>query len=235
MGTNEYIISEINLEKDIVILNVVPKNGTIPKFKPGQYVMLSIYKGDGEVWQSRAFSICSSPDDTKYLQFAIRIHGEFTKRISILKKGDMLGVSIPQGFFTFNEARMKKIVFIAGGIGITPFMSALRYVTSKGLKNEITLLYSNRTKDGIIFFEELKQIQKENKNVKIIYTLTDTVPADWNYESGFIDYDMIKRYCSPFDGKYFSLCGPPRFMESISSQLKESGVENSYINIERFI
>lgn len=229
-----FIIKNIELHTDVMILNIFPIEGNIFNFRPGQYAMLAIFDKNGKVWQSRPFSICSSPTNRNYLQFAIRIGGEFTKELATLKKGDTIGVSPPQGFFTFNENKMKKTVFLAGGVGITPFMSALRYVSEKRLQNKITLLYSNRTKDSITFLEELKQIQKQNKNINIIFILTDDTPGGWTGEQGRINDRMIKKYCNPFDEKYFLLCGPSSFMESISTLLKQNGVQDEYINRERF-
>lgn len=229
-----FTIQNIKLNADVVILNLSPIEGDIFDFKPGQYAMLAIFDKNGKVWQSRPFSICSSPTNRDYLQFAIRIEGEFTKRLAALKNGDTVGVSLPQGFFTFNEHKMETTIFLAGGIGITPFMSTLRYVSDKSLQNKITLLYSNKTEESIIFLEELKQIQKENKNIKMIFTLTDNISNIWTGERGMIDNEMIVKYCHPFEEKFFSLCGPLGFMKAISTLLKQNGVKDEYLNMERF-
>lgn len=229
-----FIIEDIKLNTGIAILNIFPNEGDIFNFRSGQYVMLVIFDENGKVWQSRPFSICSSPTNKNYLQFAIKIEGEFTKKLATLKQGDTIGVSLPHGFFTFNEDRMEETVFLAGGIGITPFMSALRYVSERKLQNKITVLYSNSTKESIIFFEELKQIQEENKNIKIIFTITNDIPYDWINEQGRINDRMIKKYCTPFEERYFSLCGPLGFMESILILLKQNGVQGGYIDMERF-
>ncbi len=232
-----YTVDKIETKNDIILLDAVPKEGEVFDFKPGQYVMLALYdKNDAkkEIWQQRPFSIYSSPLNKKLLQFAIKIQGEFTQKVANLKKGDTVGISNPTGFFTFNEKRMRDTVFLAGGIGITPFMSAIRYVSEKNLPNKITLLYSNKTEADIVFFEELKTISRKHKNIQVIFILTKDTPTLWEGEKERIDKTMIEKYCSPFQEKYFSLCGPEIFMESLSTQLEEIGVEKNRIDMERF-
>lgn len=229
-----YIIDKIKIQKDIVLLNIVPKEGEVFDFKPGQYIMLGLYDEKGDIWQQRPFSICSSPLNKKYIQLAIRVYGEFTKKIATLKTGDTVGIFGPSGYFTFNETRMQSIVLLAGGIGITPFMSIIRYVSEKNLSNKITLLYSNKNKEAVVFFEELLAISQKYQNIQVIFVLTEDILDTWKYEKRRIDKTMIEKYCSPFKGKYFSLCGPIKFMESVASQLEEIGVEKEYIDMERF-
>lgn len=234
---NNFIYKISNTEKigDVVVLNITPKEGSVFDFKPGQFVMIGIYDKDGNIWQRRPFSICSSPLNKKYLQLAIKVYGEFTQKIATLKKDDEVEISIPSGFFVFNENRMKETVFLAGGIGITPFISAIRYVSEKNLPNKIILLYSNKMKKDIIFFEELKSISQKHKNIQVFFILTNETPEHMKYESGRIDENMLKKYCSPFTEKYFSLCGPPMFMEAIITQLKKNEVQTDHIDTERFI
>jgi len=229
-----YTIDKIKQKNDTVILNLTPKDAPIPNYKPGQFAMLAIHDKDGEIWQRRPFSICSSPLNKKYLQFAIKVHGEFTQKITTLKNGEAVDVSTPNGFFIFNETRMKKTVFLAGGIGITPFISALRYISDKKLDNEAVLLYSNKTKEDIVFYEELKSIAEKNKNIKVVFVLTKEDSPSSEYEKGRIDKLYIEKYCSPFEEKYFSICGPSKFMESLSEQLAELGIPKDYIDMERF-
>lgn len=230
----KYKIKNIKKNNDVVLLDIAPQRGEIFNFKSGQYVMLALYNEKGDVWQKRPFSICSSPLNKKYFQLAIKIYGEFTQKVATLKKGDAVGVSDPQGFFVFNETRMKDVVFIAGGIGITPFRSAILYAFEKKLSNKLTLFYSNKTKQDIIFFEELKLISKKYKNFRVFFVLTNDTPQSWEYEKGRIDKTMLKKYCYPFEEKYFSLCGPSGFMDAMTEQLKEEGVLNDHIEMERF-
>ncbi len=232
--TSTYVINRIEKNHNIVVLNITPKEGDIFDFKPGQFVMLAIYNKKENIWRQRPFSICSSPLNKKYLQLAIKVYGEFTQKIAILKKGDHVGISGPYGFFTFNESKMKKVVFIAGGIGITPFISAIRYVSEKELPNEITLLYSNKTGKDVIFLKELKSISRKCKNIQVIFILTNDNSARFKYEKGRIDKAMIEKYCLSHREKLFSLCGPLKFMKSMMSYLEEIEVSEDHIKMERF-
>ncbi len=232
--TLTYIIKKIEKKQDVVILNLTPKEGSVFDFKPGQYVMLAIYGKKGNIWQQRSFSLCSSPLNKKFIQLAVKIYGEFTQKVATLKEGDSVGISGPYGFFVFNEKKMKETILLAGGIGITPFMSIIRYISEAKLTNKILLFYSNRKKEDITFFEELKFISQRHKNIQVIFSLTKNNSQFWEYEKGRIDEEMIKKYCPLFQGKYFSLCGPLQFMESILSQLEKDGVSKDYIEMERF-
>ncbi len=234
--TFKYTIDKIEKENNVVILNIIPKENAIFDFRPGQFTMLALYDENGEIWQQRPFSICSSPLNKKYIQLAIKVYGKFTNKVATLKKGDTVGISEPNGFFTFNEARMKEAIFLAGGIGITPFMSAIRYVSEKKLPNKITLFYSNKTMQDIVFFEELKSISEKNKNIQVVFALTEEISdvLESEYENKRIDDNMIKKYCPHFSEKYFSLCGPLKFMESLITQLEDDGVPKDYIDMERF-
>jgi len=131
--------------------------------------MLTLYDKEGNVWQQRPFSICSSSLNKKFIQLAIKVYGEFTQKVITLKKGNNVGISGPYGFFVFNEKKMKETVLLAAGIGITPFMSIIRYISESELTNKILLFYSNKRIENIVFLEELKSISQKHKNIKIIF------------------------------------------------------------------
>jgi len=229
-----YKINNIKKSHHVVILDIVPEKGDIFDFKSGQFIMLTLYDEKGAVWQEHPFSICSSPLNKKYLQLAIKVYGNFTQKVATLKKNDRIGISGPFGIFTFDETKMKDIVFIAGGIGITPFISIIRYIFQKKFPNKLKLLYSNKSKKDITFFRELKSISRKDKNIKLIFTLTRKIPYFWRNERGRINEMMLKKYCPSFENKYFFLCGPLDFMESITKQLIKNGVPENHIKTERF-
>ncbi len=233
-GIYKYTVGRIEKNRDVVFLDIFPKEGEVFDFKAGQFIMLALYDEDGEVYDKRPFSICSSPLNKKFIQLAIKIEGEFTNKVATLKEGDFVGVVGPSGFFVFNETRMKDVVFFAGGIGVAPFVSAIRYISDKKLENNVILFYSNKTKEDIAFFDELKLISKELKNIQVVFTISDDISESWGYEKGRIDEDMIKKYSPDFVGKYFSLCGPISFMNAMIAILKKNGVADEHIDMERF-
>lgn len=230
-----YIVSKkIQFTHDIVGLNLVPQKGQIFDFKPGQFVMLVIYNKQGKVWQQRPYSICSSPTNKDYLQLAVKIYGEFSQKMGSLKKGDQVGITGPYGVFIFKAKEMKEVVFLAGGIAITPFISAIRYAANKNLKNKFTLFYSNKTKKDIAFYNELKILAKNNNNFKVIFLLTRETPDQWEGEKYRINEKILKNYCLPFKEKYFFICGPAEFIETINKYLLKIGVSQDYIKIEKW-
>ncbi|MCH7758858.1 hypothetical protein IID20_00655 [Patescibacteria group bacterium] len=230
-----YIVNQkIQLTHDVVGLNLVPQKGQIFDFKPGQFVMLVIYNKQGKVWHQQAFSICSSPSNKDYLQLAVKVYGKFSQKAGSLKKGDQVGISGPYGVFTFETKEMKEVIFLAGGIGITPFISAIRYAENKNLENKLTLFYSNKTKEDIAFSDELKILAQNIKNFKVNFLLTQKAPEQWDGEKCRIDQEILKNYCLPFKGKYFFLCGPLGFIETIDTYLRKLGVSQNYIKVEKW-
>ncbi|MBL7054085.1 FAD-dependent oxidoreductase [Patescibacteria group bacterium] len=228
------IQSKKNLTSDIVKLKIVLKNKDILDFRPGQFIMLGLYDKLGNIWQKRAFSICSSPLNKEYIELVIKIGGSFTQKINKLKTGDKVVVFGPFGEFVFEENRMNNVVLLAGGIGATPFMSIIRYCSQKKLNNKLFLIYSNKIKQNIVFYKELKAIIKKNKNFKVVFSLTSKVPFFWQGEKKRIDKQMIKKYCFPFKNKYFFLCGPKRFIKLTIACLLELGISEDYIKTEKW-
>lgn len=222
------------LAHDIYALNLIPEKGKVFDFRPGQFVMVGLYDKYGNIKDKRAFSLCSSPLNKDYIQLGVKVYGDFSQLLTGLNIGDRVGISGPHGFFTFDEKTMKQVVFFAGGIGLAPFISAIRYVCDKGLDNRLTVFYSNKTYKSIAFYKELKTIVKNNKNISVIFTLTEKIPVFWKGEKNRITPDMVKKYCAPYDSKYFFLCGPKKFMTDMIDYLKKSGVSDKYIKKERW-
>lgn len=233
-GGEAYTVQNILCQNGVVMLNLAPIEGKPFTFKSGQFAMISLFNADGSVWKTRPFSICSSPTDKDHLEFTIKIYGEFTHAIANLKRGDRVGVSGPYGVFVFKEEEMKSVVFLAGGIGVAPFMSMIRYATAKRLPNELTLLYSMKTGNDLVFVDELKALAEENEKLRVIFTVTENIPDAWSHERGMIDETMLNRHCSSFAGTHFLLCGPPGFMDAMKQCLAKRGVPKDRILFEAF-
>ena len=169
-----------SMSKYIVVQNEESPSGIIdlilqPKrkrdalsFYPGQYACIGFRQG-GRPTPMRCFSIVSSPNDQERLQFVIQRQGRFTSSIARLRPGKVVTVRGPFGDFVIDEQYDRNIVMLAGGIGITPFISTLRYATEVGLSTPITLLYSCRGRDGIPFLDELTALEKRNPHLRILF------------------------------------------------------------------
>jgi len=193
-------------------------------YKAGQHGYIELSPDSG-----KPFSLVSSPHE-EVLEFAtiIRDESEWKQELNKKQVGDELILSGPYGNFQYEDEE-KGIGFVAGGIGITPFMSILRYLTDKQMDTKVTLLYSARTLKSCPFKDELDSLAEKNKNIKIVYTITD----DDSYEGnkGRIDKEFIEKNVDNVN-KVWYIAGPPKMVVGMNSILKEFGV--SKIKLDSF-
>lgn len=205
-------------------------------FQAGQYAAISfIHKGKKS--PARCFSIVSSPTDQDNLEFSMRIRGGFTTALSKLKDDDAVEVVGPFGGFVMDVTRDKECVLLAGGIGITPFVSMMRYLSTIGADNQVTLFYSVQTQDDIPFEKELLSIQNKHNNLKTIFVIgngpTDKL-SQTNSVTGFISAELLDKRLNNYEEKKFFICGPPGFMKAMSGTLMKKGVIRKNIFTEAF-
>lgn len=149
--------------------------------------------------------------------------------------GQHVEISGPFGRFILDEGKTQNAdtrVMVAGGIGITPFRSMIKYATDKKLGDKIILIYSNKTAEDIAFLGELTEIQKQNENLAIVHTLTRSDSSD--YRTGRIDEKLIREIIDNIGGSIFYACGPPAFVDTVIVILKSMGVDAGNIRFERF-
>lgn len=206
-------------------------------FQPGQYAAIS-FERRGKPSPARCFSIVSSPTDQHLLQFSMRVRGRYTTALSKLQKGDIVDVGGPFGGFVFDVSRDTQAVFMAGGIGITPFISMLRYLSALEVENNVTLLYSCATQDDVPFGDELLAIQAAHPNLKVMFVVgngpTDKLPAE-QVSSGYISPELLDKVTNKnYSATKFFICGPPVFMKAMSGTLAKQGVPRGKILTEAF-
>lgn len=226
-----------NLTPTSFAVTLTRLDGTaFPPFAPGQYATLS-FPGYRRLKGERSFSIASSPDDRLQLEFGVRVAGQYTTAMSRVRQGDQAMIGGPYGRFTFDPARDHSAVFIAGGIGITPFLGMIRAATDQHLENDLTLLYSVRTLTDAPFAPEIDKLERINPQLRVIYAISDKqVPAgSVRLIPGRITPDLLNLAVggSPWGRSYF-LCGPPAFMAAMTANLRAMGVSNAAIRTERF-
>lgn len=199
-------------------------------FKPGQYMIMELDVEDSE--NTRALSIASSPTED-FLLFSTKIsQSAFKQKFESLHVGDKVKVMGPMGMFVLKEDA-KNIVFLGGGIGITPFRDMIKYACDKKLPIKMTLLYSNKTPNDIVYRDEWQVFEKQNSNLKVVNTVTDSTEG-WNGKTGRINEAMIKEYCNDFENILFYICGPPGMVNGMQKLLKAMNVPQQNIKIERF-
>ena len=124
------------------------------------------------------------------------------------------------------------LVFIAGGIGITPFMSMLRFISDKRTERRVTLLWGNKSEKDVVFRKELDRFESSMPSLKIVHVMSNQ--NDWPGEKGYIGKEIIRRYVQNITGSRFFLCGPPVMMKKIEGALRSIGVHRTRIHYERF-
>ncbi|WP_148687526.1 FAD-dependent oxidoreductase [Candidatus Nitrosocosmicus hydrocola] len=213
----------------------------------GQYTYFKLddVKGDPND-TTRHFTISSSPTEN-FIMFTTKIReSAYKQRLSTLEVGDKLRASKPEGEFVLPEDNTKSVIFLSGGIGVTPFRTMIKYVTDKQLPTKITMFDSNKNQQNIIFNKEFDNWAAFNENIKIIYTLSDEesnenddsgTKEEWNGEKGRIDKEMILKYVdkNTLDDVVFYVSGPPDMLKSMHSLLqKELEISPDRIKAEEF-
>ena len=194
-----------------------------PYFRAGQYLSLKLPLEDSFV--TRAYSLCSSPKDALKGRAAITVRsnpGGFAadKLLAALKPGDEVIASDPQGFFYYEDLRdAKHVVGLAGGSGITPFLS-MAYALRDGAEDfELTLLYGSRDEESILFRKELDEVAAACPKFRVVHVLSDEEKA--GYEHGFITAEFIKKY-APADAEYsVFLCGPEGMYRFLKPEIEK--------------
>ncbi len=227
----KYVLSEIKkLTTTVSSFIFKSQDGASIDFTPGMFAML-MYKGDeGSV--SRAFSIANPPPSDS-LEFMIAlIHGSLTSKLEKAKVGDVYYISAPYGQFKFDSDIAKKLLFLAGGTGLAPFMSMLRLMRKNGLKADCKLIYSVKHPDEIIAKKELESMA-EDIGLEASVTVTRPVEGgNWGGLTGHINAEMIKKCASDCTERVSYICGPPAFVKALKDALLSLGVNEKEIHAE---
>lgn len=202
-------------------------------YRPGQYMLVELDVDDPESGNTRPLSIASSPTEN-FLLFSTKIsNSAFKKKFNSLKVGDLVKIKGPMGIFLLKEDA-KEIIFLGGGIGITPFRNMIKYASDKYLPINMTLLYSNKTPDDICYRDEWQIFERENPNLKVIHTITENANG-WKGRTGRINESMLREFCNDLQSNLFYICGPPAMVDGLSQLLKTIGIPQQNIKVERFI
>lgn len=235
MDFEDYQIIEIKPEgEEAFILKLKPRNSNqIFSFLPGQFAQIKNPKFE-KPDECHLFSIASSPDNKDYLEFCIKTYGFWTQALSKLKVEDTLKVKGPFGKFVF-DLSLTNIVFLIGGVGITPVMSMLRHIDGKKLEGNFVLLYGNRDEKSIAYKNELEDLSSKIKALKVVNVLSELDPSsNWKGYKGFITSDLIQKEVNLESKPTFFLCGPPIFIQKMKEALKQLNVSEEKIKIELF-
>lgn len=229
-------VSEIIQETETAAtLRLVSQNQYLPPFQAGQYI--NIFVEINGVKTSRPYSISSSPSQTAYYDITVRrVPNGFVSDylLNHIQIGDLLESTGPSGQFVYNAiTHGNKEVFLAGGSGITPFMSMIREVTDRGLNRQIHLIYGCQLEKEVLFHEELQARATLHENFRYSLVISNPSPG-YSGLSGYIDRKLISQEVLDIDSSCFNICGPAAMYEFCIPELEKLGVPHRRLRKEIF-
>ena len=207
-------------------------------FKAGQSMDMTLLEPsetDAE-GNTRAFSIASAPHD-EYLMVATRMRDTAFKRVlSTMPLGTTVKIEGPFGNLTLHNNVTKTAVFLAGGIGITPFRSIVFHAAKEKLPHHIFLFYSNRRPEDAPFLEDLEALEGKNPNYNLIATMTEMRNSHrlWQGKTSLISKEMLSRHVKDSASPIYYIAGPPRMVKGLHEMLIKAGVDDDDIRTEQF-
>lgn len=213
----------------------------VPTWTPhraGQHYDVRLTAPDGYQAQ-RSYSIASEPEREGEIDLTVeRLEdGEVSSYLhDVLAPGDQIEVRGPIGGYFVWEASMNgPLLLIAGGSGIVPLMSMIRHRAKAGSQVPTRLLYSVRTPEDVIYYDELMQRRAYSDGLEIFYTFTRSQPPDWTGYARRIDRQMLSEVIEPFGKEpLVYVCGPTLIVESVANHLVQIDIPPARIRTERF-
>ncbi len=201
-------------------------------FVPGQYIYCTLPKLNypDAKGATRHFTVASSPtEEGLMITTKIRTESGYKKTLDELPIGSFVETQEPNGTFIFDEKESGAHIFLAGGIGITPFRSMIKYIADNNLVTPIYLIYSNSDAD-IPFKKEFNDISKAHSNIKIQYLISST--------QGHLDQGKIESFMGSWGAEIekstWWVCGPPPFIDAMEDVLRKLSVPGRQIRSEKF-
>ncbi len=201
-----------------------PDGGKLFEHMPGQCAMISV-PGVGEAM----FSITSSPTKKEYQEFSIKRCGVLTDYLHTMEVGDQITVRGPYGnsFPVEEEIKGKKLLFIAGGIGLAPLRSVIQYVfDNRGNYGPINILYGSRSKEDLVDLDEIQQFWVKEQEVHVYLTI-DRQEEGWNGHVGFVPSYLKELDFAP--DQTVLVCGPPVMIKFVLQALEEMGFDKTQV------
>jgi predicted ferric reductase len=218
---------------DAVCLKMVAEGHRLPAYLPGQFGFITLSSAHVSN-EEHPFTIASSPTQSDALEIVVRTTGDWTTQLQNLQPQDGVLFDGPYGRFShLHISRQMEIIMIAGGIGITPLLSMLRYMAGSENQRKITLLWSNQTPDHIVIPDAFEKLAAQLKGLRIVYVMTRA--PEYNGERGRLDRPKLKRLlsdCSRLAAVF--VCGPDQMMKDVHTHLVSLGFLRRMIFMERF-
>ncbi len=240
-----------NPNKDVCSFYLVPHDGRpMPPFRAGQFLTFELPVPGESGPVVRCYSLSDSPTRKDHYRVSIKrleappkapkgtppgVSSSYFH--NTLDEGDIVEAFAPAGEFYIDEASERPVVFIAGGVGLTPLVSMMTWLVETNSHREVWFFYGVRNRGEHAMFEMLRRVEKENSNINVVVVYADPTDTcrkgeDYNVE-GFVSVDLLKSLLKTTNYEFY-ICGPPPMMEAVTSGLEEWGVAQSDIRYESF-
>jgi ferredoxin-NADP reductase len=206
-------------------------------FKAGQYIDLTLSgsRPGPTNGLTHTFSIASSPSDEELVVTTRMRDSVFKQAISTLPIGDRVRIEGPMGSFNLHKNTARPAVFLAGGIGIAPFLSMLYYATEEKLGHSIVLFYANRYLKDAAFIDAIWKLERDNPRFRFVPTLTRAANNNgWKGKTGHIGLQMLFAHVGILRGPIYYIAGPPTMVAATRRTLTEVSVDEDDIRTEEF-
>ncbi|CAN5407642.1 FAD-binding oxidoreductase [soil metagenome] len=214
---------------------VNPEGDPLPfVYLPGQFLTVTVAPKGNRT--KRSYTISSSPTQSEYCEATVKHeeHGVVSSYlIEQVHEGDLLEVTAPSGKFTFTGKESGSVLFLAGGVGVTPFMASIRYLTALGWNGDMYLVYACKSPENIIFREDLEYLERKFPNVHVTYVVDDG-GSGWKGKTGRITKQLLQEVVPDIAKRHVHICGPNPFMDAMKGVLGEAGVPAEEIMTEVF-
>ena len=220
-----YLVEAVNLKNEGVVEIVMSPEGERMNYLPGQFLFVSFIDG-GISKEVHPFSISSAPME-EALRITVKSLGDWTTELKNLNVGSTAKIEGPFGEFSYLKGKSKNQIWIAGGIGVTPFLNMLRNLRINRRDDmNIDFYYTTKAGNEMVFTDEIEDITRECSNIRFI-------PHASN-EIGHLSADAIKNISGDMTGKEVFMCGPLPMMNSLRNQFSRVGIHSDMIHTEEF-
>ena len=230
------IIAKESPAPGIVTLRLAPVDGRKLEFLQGQFAMLCFPDEPDPKLKCRAYSVSSSATQTDHIDLTIKVVKEWTTRMTSMPVGSVIQLKFPFGHFTL-ENNDDPVAFIAGGIGVTPFVGMLRWIAASGSKKKAYLFYSAHTQSGLAFKQDLEKLAASCPSIKLCLSVSGSPEEEpgWTGPRGRISSDLMRCNIPDDTSKMKAyICGPNAMIPAMQDALAKAGFAKENIKLESF-
>ena len=228
------LVNRLQLTEDVIEFDFKPLQRFA--FSPGQYMEFTLpHKGSDSRGNRRYFTVASSPTED-LVKLGVKFYPEgssFKKEMEKLNPEQTLMTGQLAGDFTLPKDQTKKLVFVAGGIGITPFRSMLKYLADTGEQRDVVLVFMNKGPEEVVYQDVFDEAAAKI-GLKTVHTFTATMPQGWKGRTGRIDQKMIQEEVPDFAERLFYISGPHAMVVGVEDALSALGVPQNQIKKDFF-